>query len=107
MKTLYYSVKLKSLERISAKAFKAICFDGSSAIIPASQIKGPDFEVEKTEAYWISAWILEKKNIQYSARKQAWFDKDGRRLPLYTIKKHTPRKLTPLEHNIINSLKRC
>ena len=46
-KTKCYSVRLESLVRISPKAFKATAFDGSSDIIPASQVFGRDFEVEK------------------------------------------------------------
>lgn len=106
MKTLCYSVRLESLVRISDKAFKATAFDGSSDIIPASQVFGVDYEVQKSDAYWISAWILEKKSIQYSGKKQAWFDENGNRLPTYTIERHTPEKQEPKENNIINELKR-
>jgi hypothetical protein len=106
MKTLCYSVRLESLVRISDKAFKATAFDGSSDIIPASQVFGMDYEVQKSDAYWISAWILEKKSIQYSGKKQAWFDENGHRLPTYTIERHTPDKQEPKENNIINDLKR-
>jgi hypothetical protein len=106
MKTLCYSVRLESLVRISDKAFKATAFDGSSDIIPASQVFGMDYEVQKSDAYWISAWILEKKSIQYSGKKQAWFDENGHRLPTYTIERHTPEKQEPKENNIINDLKR-
>lgn len=84
MKTLCYSVRLESLVRISDKAFKATAFDGSSDIIPASQVFGRDYEVMKSDAYWISAWILEKKSIQYSGKKQAWFDENGHMM----LKKH-------------------
>lgn len=42
MKTLCYSVRLESLVRISDKAFRASAFDGSTAVIPASQIFGVD-----------------------------------------------------------------
>jgi hypothetical protein len=106
MKTLCYSVRLESLVRISDKAFKATAFDGSSDIIPASQVFGMDYEVQKSDAYWISAWILEKKSIQYSGKKQAWFDENGHRLPTYTIERHTPDKVSPKENNEIQDLKR-
>lgn len=72
-KTKYYSVRLESLISISPKAYKAIAYDGTSAIIPKSQVLGPDLEVQKSDAYWISAWILEKKDIQYSTKKVRWF----------------------------------
>ena len=101
-----YSVRLESLVRISPKAFKATAFDGSQDIIPASQVYGRDYEVQKSDAWWISAWILEKKSIQYSGKKQAWFDENGQLLPTYTIERHTPEKRKAKESNVINDLKR-
>ena len=106
MKTLCYSVRLESLTRISDKAYKAVAFDGSSDVIPASQVFGQDWDVQKSDAYWISAWILEKKSIQYSAKKQAWFDESGKMLPTYTIERHQPDKMKPKTNNKINILKR-
>lgn len=50
-----YSVRLESLTRISDKCYKAKAFDGSEALIPESQVFGQDFEVVKSDAYWISA----------------------------------------------------
>lgn len=70
-----YSVRLESLISISDKAYKATAFDGSTAIIPKSQVFGQDYEVQKSDAYWISAWILEQKSLQYSHKKASWFDK--------------------------------
>jgi len=69
-----YSVRLESLISISEKAYKATCFDGSTAIIPKSQVFGTDFEVQKSDAYWISAWILDQKELQYSSKKVSYFD---------------------------------
>lgn len=106
MKTLCCSVRLESLVRISDKAYRATAFDGSTDIIPASQVFGRDYEVQKSEAYWISTWILGKKSIQYSNKKQAWFDENGHQLPTYTIERHQPEKQEPKEDNIINVLKR-
>lgn len=105
MKNLCYSVRLESLVRISDKAFKATAFDGSSDIIPASQIFGQDFEVSKSDAWWISAWILEKKSIQYSTKKQAWFDENGNHLPDYHVSHHEPEHISPV-NNEINELKK-
>lgn len=105
MRTLCYSVRLESLVRISDKAFRATAFDGTSDIIPSSQVFGRDYDVVKSDAWWISAWILCKKSIQYSGKKQAWFDENGHQLPTYTIERHTPEKLTPKESNIIDELK--
>lgn len=106
MKTLCYSVRLESLTRISDKAYKALAFDGSSDVIPASQVFGQDWDVQKCYAYWISAWILSKKNLQYSSKKQAWFDENGNRLPTYTIERHVPDKIEAKESNEIDDLKR-
>ena len=106
MRNLCYSVRLESLTRISDKAYKAVAFDGSSDVIPASQVFGQDWDVQKSDAYWISAWILEKKSIQYSAKKQAWFDENCKMLPTYTIERHTPDKVEAKQSNEIDDLKR-
>lgn len=71
-----YSVRLESLVSISDKAYRASAFDGSTAILPKSQVFGRDYEVEKSDAYWISAWILGQKELQYSSKKQRWFEKE-------------------------------
>lgn len=112
MKTKCYSVRLKSLELISDKAYKAVAFDGSSDIIPASQVFGPDLEVSKSDAWWISAWILEKKSIQYSTKKSAWFQKEDN-MPAVrlesntvTVSHHTPSKIDAVKSNYIYNLKR-
>ena len=60
MKTKCYSVRLQSLVSMSDKAYKATSFDGSEAILPKSQVFGVDYDVQKSEAYWISSWILEE-----------------------------------------------
>jgi hypothetical protein len=91
MKTKCYSVRLESFYRISDKCYKAVSFDGREALIPASQVFGPDYDVSKSEAYWISAWILEKKDIQYSTKKEAWFYTDtGKRAPDIEVITHVP-----------------
>jgi hypothetical protein len=95
MKTKCYSVRLESLYQISEKALKAVAFNGSEDIIPASQVFGRDWDVIKSEAYWISAWILEKKTIQYSSKKEAWFYNDSRKMaPDITVTKHIPTPIT-------------
>lgn len=97
MRIKCHSVRLECLVRISDKAYRATAFDGSTAIIPASMIFGQDYDVMKSEAHWISSWILEQKELQYSAKKTAWFDKDtGRMLPDIKIEKHVPAKLEPV-----------
>lgn len=105
MKTKCYSVRLESLVSISDKAYRATSFDGSSDIIPKSQVFGMDYDVQKSAAYWIASWVLEKKDIQYSNKKEAWFDSDtGDMLPTYHIEHHTPIKKNPINNNIHNEL---
>jgi len=107
MKTKCYYVRLDSLISITDKAVKATAFDGSTAIIPKSQVFSIDYDVQKSEAYWISAWILEQKNLQYSTKKEVWFDNDSREmLPTYTIIYHTPERKEKLESNEIQELKK-
>lgn len=71
-----YSVRLESLISISEKAYKATAFDGTTAIIPKSQVFGQDYDVQKSNAYWISSWILGQKELQYSSKKESWFEKE-------------------------------
>jgi hypothetical protein len=105
MKTKCYSVRLDSMVRISDRCYKATAFDGSSDLIPASQVFGVDYEVVKSDAYWISAWILEKKNLQYSCKKVAWFDENGNKMPKFEVSHHTPEKVAAVESNEIDELK--
>lgn len=106
MRVKCYSVKLKSLTAISAMAYRAEAFDGSEAIIPASQVFGQDLETEKSEAYWISAWILKKKDLQYSSKKERWFDANTRKkLPTYTVERHRPKAKEALRSNEIEDLR--
>lgn len=100
-----YSVRLDSLTSISEKAYKATAFDGSTAIIPKSMVFGRDYEVQKSDAYWIAAFILEQKDLQYSTKKEAWFDRDsGKMLPTYTIEKHIPKKIEPVNPQVDEDL---
>lgn len=90
-----YSVRVKSLTLISEKCAKVESFDGSTDLIPTSQIFGVDYDVEKSSAYWISAWILERKNIQYSTKKIGYFDTYSGAIssPVH-IEHHVPEQLT-------------
>ncbi len=107
MKVLCYSVRLESLTDISEKCFKATAFDGSEALIPKSQVFGQDWDVSKSEAYWISKWVLEQKSLQYSRKKEAWFDSVTRKMqPTYKIEKHEPEKVEPKKSNNIERLKK-
>ena len=99
MKTKCYSVRLQSLVSISDKAYKATAFDGSTAIIPKSQVFGSDYDVQKSEAYWVSCWILEQKEgFQYSDKKIGWFNPDTYRIePNITtiVEHHVPERIEP------------
>lgn len=106
MKTKCYSVRLESLVSISDRAYKATAFDGSEDILPKSQVFGRDYDVMKSDAYWIAAWILEKKNLQYSSKKEAWFDENGNMLPTYHIEKHIPNKIEVTNVKPIKQLQR-
>lgn len=106
MKTKCYSVRLKSLVSISDRAYKATAFDGSTAILPKSQVFGIDNSVIKSDAHWIGAWILEKKELQYSDKKVAWFDESGNILPVYHVEHHKPEKIAPVKENRYDELTR-
>lgn len=98
-KTKCYSVRLQSLRSISEKAYLAKAFDGSEAIIPKSQVFGQDEDVSKSEAYWIAAWILEQKELQYSYKKEGWYNPaKGYVEPAVQIivEHHIPAKLEPV-----------
>ena len=106
MRVKCFSVRIKDSVRISDKSYKITTFDGRSAIIPSSQLYGNDYEVIKSDAYWISAWILKKRDIQYSDKKEAWFDSDTKKmLPTFIIEKHKPCLIKPLESNEILELR--
>lgn len=101
MRTKCYSVRLESLVSITDRAYKAMAFDGSEAILPKSQVFGHDYDVQKSDAYWIAAWILEKKDLQYSEKKEAWFDSEtGEMLPSYSVEHHKPYRKLPVKSNI-------
>lgn len=101
------SVRLESLVSISDKCYKATAFDGSEALIPKSQVYGQDYTVQKSEAYWISEWILSKNpQLQYSSKKWTIFTKGGKNIGQIEITKHEPEKVAPVENNTIKRLKK-
>ena len=106
MKTLCYSIRLKSVVSISEKALKVRAYDGSEDVLPKSCLFGQDFEVQKSDAYWIAAWILPKKKLQYSAKKKRWFDENRKMLPTYEVSRHKPAKVETKDDNIIEELAR-
>ncbi len=93
MRVKCYSIRLKSLKRITYKALNAIAFDGTTAIIPISQYYGEDYS-GKDRAHWISAWILQRRTLPQSKKKEAWFDsKTKQMLSEISIKRHIPAKI--------------
>ena len=77
--------------------------------MPKSQVYGMDYErcspfsEEKGEAWWISEWILSKKNIQYSTKRVAWIDRDTHEVsivPRITVERHVPEKIQTSEIKI-------
>lgn len=101
MKTKCILVKLESYRRISDKAYACSDWNGNEAVIPASQVYG-----REDDGLWIAEWILEKKTLNYSAKRVAWFDESGRQLPTYTVTHHTPEGVKPRTGNEINELKK-
>lgn len=99
--TKCYSVRLELFYSISSKCYKALAFNGSEALIPASQYFGQDHSVSKSDSYWISAWILEKKELQYSIKKWTNFSKAGKNIGKIEFKHHKPKKLdkTNIKHD--------
>lgn len=100
MRVRCFSVRLKSLTQISDKCYKAEDWQGNEDLIPSSQVFGQDYEVRKSEAYWISAWILEKKEIEYSTKKTAWLKDEFSKPQIIKkeyddiiIERHIPKKI--------------
>lgn len=107
MKTKCYSVRLKCLTSISDKCYLATAFNGSEALIPKSMVFGQDYSVTKSDAYWISAWILEKRSLQYSDKKSAAFDSVTRKMvPDVRIERIIPPTIDPITPTVDESLTR-
>ena len=107
MKIKCYSVRLKSLISISDKAYKATAFDGSEDIIPKSQVLAIDYDSQKSDAYYISEWILERKNIQFSRKKERVFDTISRKIEhniVTIVETMSPEKIEPIKTSPDESL---
>lgn len=105
-KTLCYSVCVSSIVSISDKAYRVACFDGSEDIVPKSQVFGRDHDVSSSEAYWISAWILGKKRLQYTDKRKAMFDETGRKYDYIEYRHHQAPVKACVASNEIDHLKR-
>jgi hypothetical protein len=79
---------------ISDKCYKVTDFNGNTDFIPKSQVFGVDTDVGKSDAYWISEWILKKKTLTYSTKKKTWFSEHGIIQPYYEVKQHVPVPIT-------------
>lgn len=112
MRTACYSVKLRSMVSISEKCYAATAFDGSEELIPKSQVYGRDYDnsTEEVDAYWITAWILEQKKLQYSKKRHAFFDsKTKARLadgPIVSYSTYVPAKIEAKQIQVDESLTR-
>ena len=100
-KTKCVSVRLEDMIEISEKAFKAYAYDGTTAIIPSSQVFGEDGDTIKSRAWWIAEWVLKGKGLTYSSKKVAWFDRDTRKqLPSTKVVHHQPENKQPINNSI-------
>lgn len=107
MKTKCYSVRVESVTPISDKASLIRTFDGREDVFPNSQIFGYDMEVHKSEAIWIAAWVLERKNIQYSTKKVGWYNHTTHRMekPVTVVtERHVPEAIQAKPTNPDDSL---
>lgn len=105
------SVRLKTLTEISPKCYKATDWQGNSTLIPKSQVFGQDYDVQKSDAYWISEWFARKEDfdLMISLKKIGWYNPNSVNIePNYEIiiEHHTPEKIDPVENNTIQKLKK-
>lgn len=101
MRVKCYSVSLKSFTPISNKCYKAIDWQGNEALIPASQYLANDSDRTKSDCYWISEWILSKKNINYSRKKCAWIDSETMQVhPNIEVVHHVPKEMKPIKRSL-------
>ena len=110
--TVCYSVRVKSLRSISDKAVLIETFDGAKDVFPKSQTYVVDSESRKSNAYWISEWILRQKSIQWSEKKMRLVSKDDSGnldiSPKFAgvVTTHVPEFVAPVESNEIESLRK-
>ncbi len=65
----YYRCKYAELRDISDKAVVVRCFDGSSDVLPKSQIRHDLL----ADDILVPAWLAEKKNLQFGSKK-VWLE---------------------------------
>jgi len=64
----FLKCKPAEMRQISDKAVVVTCFDGSSAVLPTSQIKQT-----YDDAILVPLWLAEKKSLQFS-NKKIWLE---------------------------------
>jgi hypothetical protein len=97
MRNKCYLVKLKELVSISEKAYKAIAYDGSEAILPKSQVIKP---ADEEDSWWITCWIMDQKNLQHSKKNMAWIDTKTMQVqPVVTVVTHVPKSINPIDND--------
>lgn len=88
-KTKTYQVKIKSITPCGG-AFLIEDYNGNNDYFPKSTV----FESNNENMVYISAWILEKKEITYSYNKIFWYDRvTNTAMPHICITKYTPNKV--------------
>lgn len=106
MRSKCYKVRLKRLTSISDKAYLAEDFNGNKDVLPKSQVYCPDLAAgEDEEVWWISAWILEKKSLNYSTKGAKFYDTKSHRLTS-TGSMHVAAQVEPISDNSVEELKR-
>jgi hypothetical protein len=109
-KTKVLSVRLKSLESISEKCYKATSFDGSTSMVPKSVVFGIDYSVQKSDAYWIAHWFMMKENVKLQCgSKEGWYNPINGNVepPInWIVEKHKPEMLTAVEPKQVAELNR-
>lgn len=84
-----YLVKLAEFVQISDKCYKAVDYAGNEALIPASQFCG----YSGSNGVYLTAWILERKNLQYSQKHPVDILDGGVNDDVVVVRKHTPEPL--------------
>ena len=67
----YLKCRYRDLRAISEKAVVVDCFDGSSAVLPVSQIRQSLVE----DSILVPLWLAEKKDLQFASKK-IWLEEE-------------------------------
>ena len=102
--TKCFCIKAKSIVDISAKCLKVSDYNGNEELIPKSQVYGFS-DGGNTQSIWIAAWLVEKRSLNYSTKKEGWFDASGNNYCSVT-EKIIPEEVMPSEVEEITELLR-